>query len=73
MSDNKKDHRPENRWTNDDGIAHTVNPTNDPRVPGGYYHTQSDKDGKATAVYNADGTLADIPQNKGYKGWGDDK
>lgn len=68
MANDKKDHRPENRWTNDDGTSHTVNPTNDPRVPNGYYHTQVDRDGKkATAVYNADGSLADIKQNKDWK------
>lgn len=53
------------KWTERDGTTHTVNSTQDPRVPGGYYHTQVDSAGnKATAVYNSDGTLADVPANK---------
>ena len=41
-------------------------------VPGGYYYNQHGPTGDgsighATAVYNADGTLADIPQNRGWQ------
>lgn len=55
------------KWRSDDGTVHTVNSTVDPQVPGGYYHTQVDADGnKATAVYNEDGSLAPIKQNKDW-------
>jgi hypothetical protein len=55
------------RWTADDGTTHTVNPTSDPQVPGGYYHSQTDSDGnKSTAVFDSDDTLADIKQNKDW-------
>jgi len=56
------------RWKADDGTTHTVNPTSDPRVPGGYYHSQTNSDGeKSTAVFDADGFLAAIKQNKDWK------
>jgi len=56
------------RWTADDGTSHTVNPTSDPQVPGGYYHSQTNSDGeKSTAVYNSDGSLADIKQNRDWQ------
>ena len=56
------------QWVGPDGTIHTVNSTEDPRVPGGYYHTQYDPEtgAKATAVYNADGTFADVPANKAW-------
>lgn len=55
------------RWTADDGTTHTVNPTSDPQVPDGYYHSQTNADGeKSTAVYNSDDTLADIKQNRDW-------
>lgn len=59
------------QWTAPDGTVHTVNSTNDPRVPeGGFYHTQVDEDGqKSTAVYNPDYTMADVPANDD---WDDD-
>ena len=52
------------QWTDSDGTRHTVNSTDDPNAAGGYYHNQKGPDGKATAVYNADGTLADVPANR---------
>lgn len=56
------------QWTDSDGTVHTVNPTDNPKVPeGGYYHTQKNKDGKASAVYNPDGTLADVRANRDWK------
>jgi hypothetical protein len=56
------------QWTASDGTKHTVNSTQDPKAPGGYYHTQTSPDGtKATAVYNADGSLADVKANKDWK------
>lgn len=56
------------QWTADDGTTHTVNSTNDPNAPGGYYHTQVDNDGnKATAVYNSDGTMADVKANRDWE------
>lgn len=65
---NNKDHRPENKWTNNDGTTHTVNPTDDPKVPGGYYISQQDDKGnKATSVHNPDGSLADVKANKDWR------
>lgn len=54
------------RWTNSDGSTVTVNSTNDPGAPGGYYVSQSDGGDHSTAVYNGDGTLADVPANSGW-------
>ncbi len=55
------------QWTTPDGTTHTVNSTSDPRVgEGGYYYNQHGPDGHATAVYNADGTLADVPANSDW-------
>lgn len=56
------------QWTTSDGTKHTVNSTEDPRAPGGYYYSQTDSNGnKATAVYNSNGTLADVPANKDWE------
>ncbi len=56
------------QWTVSDGITHTVNSTQDPKIPDGYYHTQVDSKGnKATAVYNPDGTLANVKASKDWK------
>ena len=30
----------DDRWVDPDGTSHTVNSTNDPNVPGGYYYNQ---------------------------------
>lgn len=62
------------QWADPDGTIHTVNSTNDPRAPGGYYHTQKDPgvdgpDGKATAVFNPDGSFADVPNNNNPNNW----
>jgi hypothetical protein len=55
------------RWTDSSGTSHTVNSTNDPAVPaGGYYYNQHGPDGHATAVYNPDGTLADVAANRDW-------
>lgn len=54
------------QWTGPDGTIHTVDSTQDPGVSlGGFYHTQYDPNtgDKATAVYNPDGTFADVPAN----------
>lgn len=54
-----------------DDMEVTVNPTRDPRVPDGYYISVGEgaKPDRvhSTAVFNSDGTLADIPQNKGWR------
>lgn len=56
------------RWSDDDGTTHTVNPTDDPNVPDGYFHSQTNPDGeKATAVYDSDDALADVKQNKHWQ------
>lgn len=60
------------RWIDSDGTSHTVNSTSDPNVPGGYYYNQHGPTGDgsiwhATAIYNADGTFADIPQNRDWQ------
>jgi len=56
------------KWDDADGTNHTVNPAKDPRVPGGYYHSQTDPDGnKETAVFDADGYMPDIKQNAGWQ------
>ena len=60
------------RWIDPDGTSQTVNSNSDPNVPGGYYYNQHEPTGDgsighATVVYNADGTLADIPQNCGWQ------
>jgi hypothetical protein len=57
------------QWVGPDGTIHTVNPTNDPNVPGGFYHSQRAPDGsaKATAVYNPDYTFADVKANKDWQ------
>jgi hypothetical protein len=52
------------------GRSHvTVNSTDNPRVPGGHYVSVGDDDANdhSTAVYNPDGTLADVKANKGWK------
>ena len=55
------------QFTADDGTTHTINSTDDKNVPNGYYHTQVDSSGnKVTAVYNSDGTLADVNANKSW-------
>jgi hypothetical protein len=52
------------RWTGPDGTTHTVNPADDPRASGGYYHSQTDSDGtKSTTVHNPDGSF--VPGNVG--------
>ncbi|MDO4773707.1 MAG: hypothetical protein Q4A37_01110, partial [Candidatus Saccharibacteria bacterium] len=56
------------RWFDNDGTSHTVNSTSDPAVPeGGYYHSIGNSSGHATAVYNPDGTLADVSANAGWQ------
>jgi predicted enzyme related to lactoylglutathione lyase len=56
------------QWTDSDGTRHTVNSTDDPQAPGGFYHSQSSPNGdKATAVYNNDYTMADVAANKDWK------
>lgn len=56
------------QWRDPDGTRHTVNSTEDPKVPGGYYHSQLGPNGeKATAVFNPDGTMADVKANKDWK------
>ncbi|OYX53465.1 hypothetical protein B7Y92_02885 [Candidatus Saccharibacteria bacterium 32-50-13] len=61
-------YRDGDQWTDADGTAHTVNSTNDPNVPaGGYYYNQHGPGGHATAVYNPDGTLADVPANRDWR------
>ncbi len=57
------------QWSSGDGTIHTVNSTVDPNVAsGGYYHTQVDARGnKATAVYNPDGSLADVKANRDWQ------
>lgn len=55
------------RWVDSSGTSHTVNSTSDPAVPaGGYYYNQHGSDGHATAVYNPDGTLADVAANRDW-------
>ncbi|QHU93909.1 hypothetical protein GWK78_02625 [Candidatus Saccharibacteria bacterium oral taxon 488] len=54
------------RWVDPDGTSHTVNSTNDPNVPGGYYYNQHGPDGHATAVYNSDGTFANVAANRDW-------
>jgi hypothetical protein len=52
------------RWTAPDGTTHTVKSTDDPRVPDGFFHSQTDSSGnKSTAVYNSDYSMADVPTN----------
>lgn len=47
----------------------TVNPTDDPRAPGGWYQTTTDSSGnKSTAVYDADGNMpAGLGDNDKYQ------
>ncbi len=55
------------QWNGSDGTRHTVNSTDDPKVPGGYYHSQQDGDGnKATAVFNSDGSMANVSANRDW-------
>jgi hypothetical protein len=56
------------QWTGPDGTTHTVKSTDDPKVPDGFYHSQTDSKGnKATAVYESDYKLAKVKQNKDWK------
>lgn len=52
------------QWVDGDGNTHTVNSTNDPAAPGGYYHSVVGSKLHETTVYNADGTLADVHANR---------
>ena len=55
------------QWSAGD-TTHTVNSTSDPAVPaGGHYHNQHGPDGHATAVYNPDGTMADVAANSQWQ------
>ncbi|WP_163512161.1 hypothetical protein [Fodinicola acaciae] len=49
------------------GTTYTAKSTDDPKAPGGYFLSQQDERGKETAVYNADGTLADVDANKNWQ------
>lgn len=52
------------------GMRITVNSALDDRVKGeGYYVTLEDLEtgAKSTAVYNEDGTLADVPRNRQFE------
>ena len=56
------------QWKDSAGTTHTVNSADDPKAAGGYYYTQVDSDGnKATAVYNSDGTFANVSTNSDWK------
>lgn len=57
------------QWQDSDGTIHTVNSTSDPKAQGGYYHTQYNPatGDKATAVYNSDGTFADVKANSQWE------
>lgn len=51
-------------------MRYTVNPTDDPKVgTDGYYLSQTDvaSGEKATAVYNGDGSLANVPANRDWQ------
>lgn len=52
------------QWTDSDGTTHTVNSSDNPGNPGGYYHSQQDSDGnKSTSVHTSDGSLYDGPKS----------
>ena len=51
------------------GITYTVNSTDDPKAPGGYYLSMRDEQtgDHTTAVYNPDDTFAETKANKQWK------
>jgi hypothetical protein len=50
------------------GNSHvTINPTEDPKAPGGHYVSIGDDQDHSTAVYNPDGTLADVKANRDWR------
>ena len=44
----------------------TVNPTENPKVPDGHYVSIGDDKDHSTAVYDEDGSLADVKANKDW-------
>jgi hypothetical protein len=62
------------KWSQGD-LEYTVNPTNDPQAPGGYYlsiswphPTQKGQREHTTIVFTADGYIADATSNR-KNGW----
>lgn len=52
------------QWTDSDGTIHTVNSSDNPSNPGGYYHSQVGTDGsKSTSVHTSNGSLYDGPKS----------
>jgi hypothetical protein len=45
----------------------TINATSDPKAPDGYYVSVGDDTDHSTAVYNGDGTLADVKANRDWE------
>ena len=51
------------QWRDTDGTVHTVNSSENPGNPGGYYHSQVGTDGsKSTSVYDSNGGLYGGPK-----------